>query len=471
MVDIFEIIKSEFVLPFEPYSYQRNALNKSVAFPNLLLPLKVGRGKTPIATWRVLFDAIAHNVNHGMIIVPPPLVIQWYRWLQRITNTEGKGFKILAYQGSPEQRRDMDITSPDFLIMSRQIFVNDWKRINAELGKKSDIHVVYDEAQEGLRHTGNKIWRYYNQFTLNKRTTLLSGTIVNQPGNVYAITKLLDPRIYPTRRNFENQHVQDMDYFGTITSWKNLELLKRNLYKNAVVIPDEELEELPGLVVQSIPYQLSSQHRKLYDEFVSEQLLTTDSGEVLDGTETTRMFHALQRFVTSPDRMDFKKVQASLHDMLWSVYEEDDSKLIVMAYYRDTNQSNFEFFLSKGVNAVGCWGEQNRKVQQASLDSFMNDDNCRVLVGNWGSFGVGTDGLQNVCFREVLAEMPLTPDRFEQLCGRIDRSGQKEKCIVKCLVAEDTIQETLFNALMNKDDLLARITMQHTPIRELLLRR
>ena len=86
MVDIFNIIEADFILPFKPYDYQRRALNKSVAFPNLLLPLKVGRGKTPLATWRILFDAMAHNVNHGLIIVPPPLVIQWYRWLQRITN-------------------------------------------------------------------------------------------------------------------------------------------------------------------------------------------------------------------------------------------------------------------------------------------------------------------------------------------------------------------------------------------------
>lgn len=468
MTDIFDIINKEFVLPFEPYDYQRKALNKAAHFKDLLLPLKVGRGKTPMATWRILFDALAHDVDQGIIIVPAPLVTQWHRWLSKIRHITGGPLDILAYQGSPAARDAMDIAIPDMIIMSRQIFVNDFDRINRELGAKTAVHVVYDEAQEGLRNISNRIWRCYHRFVCNKRTTLLSGTIVNNPANTYAICKLLDSKIYPTKRRFENLHYKDVDFFGKVTGWKNLDLMKSNLYKNAVLIDDKDLPELPGLIIQDVPYQLSKKHRKLYDEFVNEQLLTTDSGEVLDGTETNRMFHALQRFVTCPDRMDFKSVAAALHDMIWELYTEDDSKAIVASYYKDTNHGILDFFKKKGVYAVGCWGDHSRVEQQKNLDDFMSNDACRVLVGNWGSFGVGTDGLQNVCFREILAEMPLTPDRFEQLCGRIDRGGQKEKCVVKCLIAQDTIQETLFNALLNKDDLLQKITMQHTSMREIL---
>ena len=470
MTDVFEIINKEFIFPFEPYAYQRKALNTAVTFRNLLLPLKVGRGKTPMATWRLLFDALAHDVNQGVVIVPPSLVVQWQRWLQRIRHVTGGGLDVLAYYGTPGQRAAMDLVNPDVIVMSRNIFVKDFKRISNELGSKNNIHVVYDEAQEGLRNISNKIWRYYHQFTSNKRTTLLSGTPVDRPADVYAICKLLDPTIYPTKRKFENLHVGNVDFFGKVTEWKGEELMRENLYKNAVLIPDSELAELPGLVIQDVPYELGARHRKLYDEFVSEQLLTTDSGQVLDGTETNRMFHALQRFVTCPDRMDFRSIQAVLHEILWDLYNEDEGKLIIAAYYRDTNQGILEFFQGRGVYAVGCWGDHTREEQRRNLDDFMGNDACQVLVGNWGSFGVGTDGLQQVCSRMVLAELPLTPSRFEQLTGRLDRTGQVNKCIVKCLIAIDTIQETLFTALLGKDDLLQKITMQHTSMRDLLKR-
>jgi hypothetical protein len=468
MYDIFEVINKAFIFPFPPYDFQRRALNKTPSFDKLLLPLKVGRGKTAMATWRVLFDSLAFDVEKGIFIVPAPLVVQWCRWLKTIKHIDGTALNVLSYQGTPTARAKMDLKKADLIVMSRQIFVKDFRRIGKEFTASSNIHVVYDESQDGLRKIGNKVWRNFHQLTANKRITLLSGTPVNNPMDTYAVTKLLDPKIYPTKRSFEREHVADLDFFGKVTSWKNLDKMKVNLYKNSVLIPDSELTELPGLIVQSVPYELSSKHRKLYDEFVNEQLLTTDSGEVLDGTETNRMFHALQRFVTNPHKMDFKSVAAALHDMIWTLYNEDDSKCIVAAYYKDTNQGILDFFHSKGVYAVGCWGDHTRIQQQQNLDDFMGNDDCRVLVGNWGSMGVGTDGLQHVCYREVLAEMPLTPDRFEQLCGRIDRGGQKNKCVVKCLTAVDTIQEVLFSALLNKDDILQQITMQHTSMRELL---
>jgi ERCC4-related helicase len=468
MMDVFDVVSKEFVFPFPPYDYQRRALNKTVLMPNLLLPLKVGRGKTAMATWRLFFDVLAHGVNQGMIIVPAGLVTQWHRWMSSIKLMDGSPVEALAYQGTPVARAKMDLLNADIIIMSRQIFVQDYARIRKEMGSLSNVHVVYDESQDGLRNVGNRVWRNFHQFTFNKRITLLSGTPVDKPVDNYAVIKLLDPKIYPTKRKFEQDHVLEIDYWGKVIEWKNLDVLRDNLYKNAVEIPDSELGELPALVIQEVPYILQPKHRKLYDEFVDEQLLTNDNGEVLDGTETNRMFHALQQFVTGPDRMDFKKVQAALHDLLWSIYTEDDSKLIVYAYYKNTNRSILDYFTGKKVRSVGYWGEQNTKEQQASFDEFVDDENCRVLVGNWGSMGVGTDGLQHVCHRAVFAEQPLTPTRFIQACGRIDRTGQVNKCIVKCLIAQDTIQSALFKSFMNKDDILGQITRQHTSIRSII---
>jgi len=90
-----------------------------------------------------------------------------------------------------------------------------------------------------------------------------------------------------------------------------------------------------------------------------------------------------------------------------------------------------------------------------------------VLVGNPKSLGVGTDGLQTACYRELFVELPLTPPQFEQTIGRIFRTGQQEHCVVKCLLALGTIQESLYYSLLNKDDLLQKILQQKISLREL----
>lgn len=464
---IFEALNKEFAMPFQPYDYQERVVKEAAGFDNVLLPLRVGAGKTPIATWLGLWHSMASDIERLLFLVPAPLVIQWGRWLEKMTFLDGSPLDVLVYQGSPAKRKRMHFDH-DCIVMSHQIFVRDYyDRITSNMGKDSRVFVTYDESQDGLRKAGNKIWRLFKHFTMNKRTVLLSGTPVSTPADCYSVIKLLSPDIYRNKRQFEQDHVDAKDFFGNVTAWKGLDILKQNLYAKAVLVDKEELQELPGLIVEKVPYELTPKHMKLYQELVQEELLHTDNGNIIDATETTRMFHTLQRFVTSPDRMDIKTVRAALFRALKTLYYEDDSKLIIYSNYRDTNAGVLKFFEGLGVKTVAAWGKYSGIQQQRSKDAFMEDEETRVLVCNPLSIGVGTDGLQDVCYRAIFTELPLTPTKFEQATGRIDRTGQTVPCVVKCLIAEHTIQNVLYYALLNKSDLLQKITMQQMNVREL----
>lgn len=464
---IFDSLNEEFAFPFQPYDYQERVVKEAAGLDNVLLPLRVGAGKTPIATWLGLWHSMASDISRLLYLVPAPLVTQWSRWLEKLSFLDGTPLDVLAYQGTPAKRAKMNFEH-DCIVMSHQIFVRDYHtRISPDMSKDSGVFVTYDESQDGLRKARNKIWRLFKHFTVNKRTALLSGTPVSTPADCYSVIKLLSPDIYRNKRAFEQQHVDGTDFFGNITAWKGLDTLQQNLYAKAILVHSDELQELPGLIVEKIPYELTPKHMKLYQELVDEQLLHTDSGNVIDATETNRMFHTLQRFVTSPDRMDLKSIRASLFQALKTLYYEDDSKLIIYSNYRDTNAGVLEFFEGLGVKTVAAWGKYSGAQQQRSKDAFMYDEETRVLVCNPLSIGVGTDGLQDVCYRAVFTELPLTPTKFEQATGRIDRTGQTVPCVAKCLIAEDTIQDSLYYALLNKSDLLQLVTMQQMDVREL----
>ncbi len=245
--DVFDILSEEFILPFPAYDYQRTALTKSIVFDKLLFPLKVGRGKTAMATWRALWDSLAHGVEQIIFLVPATLVVQWSRWLSSIKFSDGSDLDVLTYQAPPAKRAVMDLKGVDIVVMSHQIFVKDYLRISKATQRKK-VHVVYDESQDGLRKVGNKIYRNFKTFTLDKRITLLSGTPVTNPMDTYAVVKLMSPEIYPTKRFFERMHVGNTDYFGNITEWKNLEKMKAALYHKAVDIPDSAVAELPRIM-------------------------------------------------------------------------------------------------------------------------------------------------------------------------------------------------------------------------------
>ena len=265
MNEIFEALNREFILPFQPFAFQERIITESAGFRNVLLPLRVGAGKTYISTCIGLWLSMATDISQLFFIVPAPLVTQWGRWLEEITFSDGTPLDTLVYAGSPKQREQMDFEH-DCIIMSRQIFVRDYHtRIRNEVGIRSDIFVVYDEAHQGLRKVNNTVWRLFKDFTINKRSVLLSGTPVSTPMDSYAIIKLLDPTVYPTKRKFEQEHVLDRDFFGNVTEWKKLDLLNARLYAHAVEMKEGEMVELPGLTVEPVQYELAPGHRRLYD--------------------------------------------------------------------------------------------------------------------------------------------------------------------------------------------------------------
>lgn len=465
--NVYDILCEEYKFPFEPYDYQHKALNESIPFSKLLYPFKVGQGKTPMGTWRALWSTIADGVTQIVFIVPATLIFQWEEYLQQIKFADGSDINILGYWGTPKQRQAMDLKAADFIIMSHQIFTKDAKRVLSDL-RGPDVYVVYDESQDGLRKISNKVYRSFKTFTLNKPFCMMSGTPVSSPGDIYGVTKLHSPEIYPNKRKFEALHVARVDFFGNVAEWKNLDKAYEALYAKAVIIPDDAVKkECPPMIITTIPYELAPKHKKLYDQLIDEQLLEKDNGEILDATETTRMFHTLQRFVTSPHLMGFEGIHKELVKMILQVYEEDDSPLIVFGNYRDTNRGLMQGLQDKGLKVVGYWGDHSPAQKKESKRAFISGE-ADVIVGNPKSLGVGTDGLQHVCFREVYAEYPLTAPGMEQALGRVDRTGQKKQCVARCLVARRTIQENLFNSLLKKDDILAQIQAQHTTLREML---
>lgn len=451
-----------FELPFKLHNYQLDAVN-AVANANtdaFGLWMGVGTGKTATATAAAL-EASLENTECILVICPPSLQYQWYDWWH---NDVKPRLDVIIYRGSPAKRSKLDFNH-DIIIMSHQIFRQDQKRIQKSF--TNNTFIVYDEAHMGLRKIGNKIWRHMKIFSAGKKLLLLTATPVGNPMDTYAITKLLDPTLYPTKRAFEQRYIAEKDFFGNVTEWKNLSELSRNLYKNAFKLESNDAGfDLPDVIYSKITYELEPKHLRLYKELSKKEILENDKGEVLDATDTARKFHLLQRFVTSPDKLHIK-LPVLMRELVYDIYNEDQSKMLVFSNYRNTNQSILEYLNGKGIKAVGVWGEISRKDQEENIRLFQNDIGTRVLVGNPVSMGVGLN-LQSSCHRAVFTELPLSSREFEQSVGRIARQGQEHKCVVRCLTAKDTIQENLYWALLNKDDLIQQVTRKKISMRKLL---
>ena len=89
------------------------------------------------------------------------------------------------------------------------------------------------------------------------------------------------------------------------------------------------------------------------------------------------------------------------------------------------------------------------KNKDASIEAFVHDPKVRIFQGQIDSV-IGIDNLQKVASHVVFSEPCWTPGGNEQAADRCHRIGQHDNVIVQFLIAEDSLDEMVLNAVLDK---------------------
>ena len=91
------------------------------------------------------------------------------------------------------------------------------------------------------------------------------------------------------------------------------------------------------------------------------------------------------------------------------------------------------------------------KDRAEQVKDFQEDPDVKVFVGQLQTTGMGlTLTAANVA---VFYSLDFSYANYEQSRARIHRIGQKEKCLYIHLVAKNTVDEKIMNALKHKGDI------------------
>ena len=457
-----ELVERHYTMPFPLYPFQQDGVNALAPLPRSALYWHPGLGKTAGATYCALYRMLSGS-EVVLGITPPSLVRQWSRWLAKIKHKSGADLDVLMYQGSPAQRRIMDL-DVEVVLMSIQIFKRDFARITQELGPKH-VHVLVDEAH-CLKDVGTQNYRLVRDFTAEQTIQLLTGTPLNNPMDTYAYVKFTAPAIYRNLHQFEQLHVAERDFFDKPIAYQNLDLLASNLLVNADRKTKEEvLLDLPEAIITQIDYDLDKRHYTLYRQLAVEQLLKLPDGDKIDATQASALYHALgqiicqwHHFAQDPD------LKSAVYGLIEDILDElGDKKLVIFGNYRRTNQE-----LVRRFGFPGIWGEVSRANKEKALDKFLGDDKCRGIVMQPISAGQGTDGIQHVCSDVFYAEPPVAVSHWTQSLSRVHRDGQRSVCNIRMGCALGTIQQHVVEALTAKEELVNPLQQSKALLRDAL---
>jgi SNF2 family DNA or RNA helicase len=445
-------VLERYQLPFTMRPDQYKTCVDLVGWPRAGLYCEVGTGKTVLST----VIALAWGADINVVTMPPILLRSWQRWLQSIGGIDG----VMIYRGTPKERAAMPIHQAKWLLMSMAIFKKDHERLaRAFIGKKKTL--IVDEATS-IKNPGTDNHKLTKSFSEGHNLALLTGTPLSSPHDAYAYVRLISPQIYRSKGQFDNIHVDELDFFGNVVSWKNLDLMQENLMQHSVrLLKENVLKDLHKPNYIPIEYELEPSHFALYKELAEEQLLILENGGKIDATTAPKLYNALQQIIVNWDYFsgneDARSATFDLIDMVMDeaeVMNPSNSKLIIYTYYQRTSAKILEYL--QEFSAVGCYGAISQKRQSDNLDKFLFDPKTRILVAQPLSGGVGFNP-QQVCSEVLFIESPSIPWHFIQAVGRVYRDGQPRVPNVHIGIASGTIQHRLHARLLAQDALLNQV--------------
>ena len=271
--------------------------------------------------------------------------------------------------------------------------------------------------------------------------------------DAYGLISLLEPKRYNSMRAFDYRHCVLMPgvRYRKVLKYKNLEDLYIALYaRGRRVTKKQAFPDMPVRVVTEVAVQLSKQHQTLYRQLVNEQIMEVGD-TVIDATQQQRMYQYVQQILVCPERFTDKPIKNNaLLDTLDGILDSlDGRKVLIFSWYQQSIAKLKAH--CKAYNPVSINGAVTGTAREKAKNTFIEDDNCKVLIANPLSGGVGIDGWQKVCSYIIFVEVCPFPGAFEQAVGRLERSGQTETVNVYLLVPTGTISVKLRNDLIRKE--------------------
>lgn len=410
--------------------YQQAGIEFIVERPNVLLADPPGLGKT---------IEIAGTLNQlrsprVLIVCPASLRLNWIQELQ----------KWLSY--APES---LEVVSVDSV----------WRKgVFSRLVAASFDFMAVDEAQYIKEMDSKRSMACAALAAKSKRVVLMTGTPVkNRPRDAFHLLHILAPDIFPDYRQFALRYCAAFQQTIYIkggkkrTIWNdngssNLEELNDILHSTIMLRRSKEdaLPQLPRKRRQLIEVEGAAKEVKAektaWEEVCAsigyeEALRQMESGAGIAFTEM-----ASKRKTVALSKIPF--VVEHVSNLL-----DSGEKVILFAHHRDVISGLAEGL--KDYSPVTYVGGMNEKQKDDAKRRFMEDDACRVFIGNIQAAGTGLT--LTVSSTVVFAEMSYCPSDMEQCEDRACRIGQTAASVlVQHIVLAGSLDVTMGQKLLEK---------------------
>ena len=460
----------------KPYKHQMTALEKSWNRENFAYFMEMGTGKT-----KVLIDNLAMlydkgKVNGALIIAPKGVVGTWYNnelpnhlpdhienitvlWQSNITKkqkenldelfSEGEGLHILIMNVEAfSTTKGMDFAHKFLSCHRTMMAIDESTTIKTPTAKRTKNILKLSESAVYRRiMTGSPVTK--NPLDLYTQCDFLSPWLLNFTSyyafrNRYAEMKTL---------HMHGRQIQ------VVNGFKNLGELSDKLKNFSYRVLKEDCLDLPDKIFIKRQIQLTPDQRKLYEQMKKEAIAIL-KGKQSTTVNTLTQLMRLQQITCGHFTADDGAVQPIANNRiteLMNVLEETEGKAIIWAHYQYDMTAIIDAVTKQygPGSIVDYYGLTPQEQRQPNIKRFQDDPKCRFIVGtpSTGGYGITLTAANTVIYYSNGYDL----EKRLQSEDRAHRIGQKKSVTYVDLMADDTVDEKIVQALRKKINIASEV--------------
>lgn len=253
-----------------------------------------------------------------------------------------------------------------------------------------------------------------------------------------------------------------------IIAYQRIDELQRKIEAHSFRVLKKDCLDLPDRVYETLPVELTKKQREQYDELRKNLIIELNDNVVTAPLAITKMLRLQQitcghlpleaggyQWLMPPEENPRMVALDQALDEL-----EPDAKAIIWCRFVADIEGLYTYLTRKrrdrpARNAVLYYGAVSRENRWAALQSFQNDPNTTIFIGQPRSGGIGLDLTAGSFVYYYSNDFSL--EAREQSEARAHRQGQVNKVTYVDLEAIGTIDAKITAALREKRDIAAII--------------
>ena len=460
----------------KPYAHQMTALEKSWNRETFAYFMEMGTGKT-----KVLIDNLAMlydkgKVNGALIIAPKGVVGTWYNnelptHLPNHINNETVLWKAAITKKQQEKLDTLFQPGEDLhiLIMNVEAF-STTKGVNFA-NKFLSSHRSLMAIDESTTIKTPTAKRTKNILKLAEsaiyRRIMTGSPVTKNPLDLYTQCDFLSPWLldFTSYYAFRNRYAEmkTLHMHGrqvqVVNGFKNLAELSEKLKPFSYRVLKEDCLDLPDKIFIKREIQLTPDQRKLYDQMKKEAIAIL-KGKQSTTVNTLTQLMRLQQITCGHFTADDGATQPIPNNRiteLMDVLEETEGKAIIWAHYQYDITAIIQAVSKKygPGSIVDYYGLTPQEERQPNIKRFQDDPECRFIVGtpSTGGYGITLTAANTVIYYSNGYDL----EKRLQSEDRAHRIGQKKSVTYVDLMADDTVDEKIVQALRKKINIASEV--------------